>query len=604
VAFDNDYPPYCFLDAEGHIQGILADQWAAWSRATGIEVQLKPLPWAEALRVFEAGEADVLDTVFENPERKAKYDFSPPYATIEVPVFIHKSIQGISSPADLKSFRVAVKAGDAAIAKLAEYGITSVSLYPGYKELVDAAARLETRIFCVDKPPAIYYLYKDGADRDFRIAFTLNQGEFHRAVRKGQTALLALVEKGFASLPRSTLEAIDRKWLGAPIASLVDLRIIGLVGAGILALILVLALLAAALRRRVSIATEELRGKVGELEASEAKTRAFIKALPDLFFVYDREGRYLEIFTSTPELLSDPPERLIGKRVDEVGFSEDMVAGLKAKLAEAIDGGHMTGYDYELEIPTGRRLFEGRIVPLGPHSALLVSRDVTETRAQEKKLRESLRDKEILLREIHHRVKNNMQVISSLIAIQADSFSSDSDRVLLAETQTRIRSMARLHELLYDSPELASIEASEYLKALVNELSASYGRSNIGLSCTDDVRLSLDEAVPFGLIANELVSNALKYAYPADEDGRIEVRLRRQGEEATLIVSDGGKGLPSGMVPAEAKTMGFLLVFALVDQLGGSLTFSGGGGVMASLVFRPAAHGSGPRSPSPSQPES
>ncbi|HTX72274.1 MAG TPA: PAS domain S-box protein, partial [Rectinemataceae bacterium] len=271
VAFDEDYPPYSFMDNEGRIHGIVPDLWAAWSKATGVAVELRPLPWVEAIRAFDAGEVDVLDTVFQSAERSAKWDFTPAYAAIEVPVFVHRSITGISSPGDLKGFRVAVKNGDAAIGELKSKGITLLATYESYKDIVDAAASLELRIFCVDEPPALYYLYKTGADRDYRVAFTLYRGAFHRAVHKGRQDLLTLVERGFLELPMATRRAIDNKWLGAPIAARLNLRLVGM---GLVALLGLLAALGSAvwiLRRRVATATAALRVENGLLEERERR---------------------------------------------------------------------------------------------------------------------------------------------------------------------------------------------------------------------------------------------------------------------------------------------------------------------------------------------
>jgi len=585
VVCDNDYPPYAFIGEGGKFQGIVPDQWEAWSRITGVEVDLRALPWADCFRAMEDGKADVIDTIFETPDRKRVFDFAPAYATIEVPVFIHKTISGIHSPADLTGFRIAVKEGDAAAERLSEAGVSSIAFYPGYKDIIDAAATLETRIFCVDKPPALYYLYRYGIDKDFRIAFILNEGAFHRAVLKGRGDLLALVETGFKAIPRSTLAAIDRKWLGSPIVSGMDLGRLALVGAGLVVVFLVLLAMAAVLRKRVQDATKALREKVEALESSEARLTAFIAALPDLFFVLDREGVYLEAYTSTPELLAAPVADFIGKKVDEIVHDEGLVAALRERLAEAIDDRKMTVLNYALTVPGGHRFFEGRIVPLGKSSALLVSRDVTEQRAQEERLRASLAEKEVLLKEIHHRVKNNMQVISSLIALQSGSYRDDKDRALIAETQSRIRAMARLHELLYSSRSFDAIEAKDYLEALVSELAATFGSASVRFECRDTALLSLDAAVPFGLVANELVTNALKYAHPDRTGEAVLVDLRAEGGELVLCVDDHGPGLPPGLDPTTSQTMGFLLVNSLAAQLGGRLSFSGPPGLRAELRF-------------------
>jgi PAS domain S-box-containing protein len=585
VVCDNDYPPYAFIGEGGKFQGVVPDQWEAWSRITGVEVDLRAMSWADCFRAIQDGKADVIDTLFETPDRRQIFDFAPAYATIEVPVFIHKTISGIHSPADLTGFRIAVKEGDAAAERLSEAGVSSISLYPGYKDIIDAAATLETRIFCVDKPPALYYLYRYGIDKDFRIAFTLNEGAFHRAVLKGRGDLLAFVETGFKAIPQSTLAAIDRKWLGSPIASSLDLRRLAFMGAGLALAFLALLAMAAVLRKRVQVATKALREKVEALESSEARLTAFIAALPDLFFVLDREGVYREVYTSTPELLAAPGEEIIGKNAEEIIHDEALVKTLRERLAESIDGRKMTVLDYGLTVPGGHRFFEGRIVPLGRDSALLVSRDVTEQRAQEERLRSSLAEKEVLLKEVHHRVKNNMQVISSLIALQSGSYRDDKDRELIAETQSRIRAMARLHELLYSSPSFDAIEAKDYLEALVSELTATYGSRAIAFGCEGSSLLSLDAAVPFGLVANELITNALKYAHPDMTGKAVRVVLRTDEGELFLGVDDEGPGLPPDLDPTTSKTMGFLLVNSLAAQLGGRLSFSGPPGLRVELRF-------------------
>jgi two-component sensor histidine kinase len=475
VVCDEDYPPFAFRDPEGRLVGIVVDQWRAWERITGTKIELSGLPWAAAIAFFEAGGADVLDTVFETPSRRERYDFTDAYASIEVPVFIHKAISGITSVEDLRGLKVGVKDGDAAIGQLVDRGVSELSLYSSYEEIVDAAVRLDLRVFCVDKPPALYWLFKRGAAEDFRIAFSLDEGAFRRAVRKGRRGLLAAVESGFSALGRSELAAIDRKWLGSEIGRSVDRRLLAISGAAALGIILILAGLSWTLRRRVAAATSELHEKVLLLESGESRIRT------------------------------------------------------------------------------------------------------------------SLREKEILLKEIHHRVKNNLQIISSLIHLQSYALRDEADRGLFRETQQRIRAMAQLHEMLYRSPDLASIDAAEYLKAVVDGLAAGSGRRGPELSC-ESYRLALDEAVPLGLIANELVSNALKHAYAATmlaggEPGSIELEFAHRGSELCLEVRDEGVGLPAGFDPLASTSMGFTLVRSLAEQLEGSLSIGGPPGLSVLLRF-------------------
>ena len=438
-------------------------------------------------------------------------------------------------------------------------GVTFFDRYTSYESLVAAAVKLETRIFCADKPPALYFLYKAGADKDFRVAFTLYEGAFRRAVRKGSPELFALVRRGFEAIPRSSYDFIDRRWLGAPIATKVNLRIIMIIGLVFLALLVILASLAWILRRRVARATREIKEKLLLLEESEEKNRAFIAALPDLFFTFDRDGRFLDFNAADETELAFPVASFLGKRIEELPFSREATSAFLQGLKATFDTGRIAVFEYDLGVGDGVASFEGRVVPLSGERALLVCRDITERQVQEQRLIKSLEEKDILLKEIHHRVKNNMQVISSLISLQAGAFHDEYDRSLLAETRQRIRSMANIHELLYDSPNLDSVDAREYLRSLTMELSTGYGPGAIALNAEEGIILSLDDAVPFGLIANELVTNALKYAYGTTGGGPISMcakknrghdQPRRRGRrEGTARGPRTGKGQLHGLSP-------------------------------------------------------
>ena len=198
-----------------------------------------------------------------------------------------------------------------------------------------------------------------------------------------------------------------------------------------------------------------------------------------------------------------------------------------------------------------------------------VNIDITESKEAEYKIRQSLKEKGILLREVHHRVKNNLQVISSLVSLQESSCRDEEDREMNRDTQARIQSMAHLHELLYGSKDLSSIDPGEYLDTIVRELTGYYGGFKVQIDAQPDV-LTIDEAMPFGLIATELLTNAMKYAYPRAKPGEILVSYGRSGQERRFLVSDEGIGLPPGSV--KLTSLGFTLVRSLAAQLRGQLT--------------------------------
>lgn len=203
-----------------------------------------------------------------------------------------------------------------------------------------------------------------------------------------------------------------------------------------------------------------------------------------------------------------------------------------------------------------------------------VSRDITESKLAEKQLKEALKEKEILLKEVHHRVKNNLQVISSILNLQSSYVSDENTLNILKESQNRIKSMAFIHESLYQNKDFAQIKFSEYVVNLTNNLIHSYGIYNnlIDLKLEiDEVFLNLDDSIPCGLIINELVSNALKYAFSNNEQGQIEVKVKNKGNKVYLSVADNGKGLPKDFNIENTPSLGLQLVSSLCEQLEANL---------------------------------
>jgi two-component sensor histidine kinase len=200
-----------------------------------------------------------------------------------------------------------------------------------------------------------------------------------------------------------------------------------------------------------------------------------------------------------------------------------------------------------------------------------------------------LAQRETLLREIHHRVKNNMQVISSLLGLQARSASHPGASRMLAENQNRIQSMALLHEILYQSEDLAMVDFSKYVRRMVEHLFRSYGMDHRRITlCAelDAVAMELDDALPCALLISEVISNSLKHAFPDNREGEIRIVLRRQpGSEVSLSMADNGVGLPGGLDWTSSRSLGLRLVRALSEQLHASLDIRSEGGTEVRLSF-------------------
>ncbi|AAB84974.1 sensor histidine kinase [Methanothermobacter thermautotrophicus] len=197
--------------------------------------------------------------------------------------------------------------------------------------------------------------------------------------------------------------------------------------------------------------------------------------------------------------------------------------------------------------------------------------DITEIKEAEENLRRSLSEKELLLREVHHRVKNNLQIISSLLNLQSLGTEGKEVRDVLMESQGRIKVMAMIHEHLYRSESLASINFRDYVERLVEDIIISHGSSIRKVIEVDDIKPDIDTAIPLGLIINELVTNSVKYAFP-DGTGSVTVRIRSHDDDVSLVVADDGVGLPEDIEPENTDTLGLSLVSILTEQLDGTLT--------------------------------
>jgi two-component sensor histidine kinase len=212
-----------------------------------------------------------------------------------------------------------------------------------------------------------------------------------------------------------------------------------------------------------------------------------------------------------------------------------------------------------------------------------------ELLASDQQLRRSLAEKESLLKEIHHRVKNNLQIVASLLYLQEDCMEDTKGLEILRESQNRIKSMALIHEQLYGTADLAEIDFGRYVQGLTANLFDAYGidPARIRLNVqADDIALGVETAVPCGLIINELVSNSLKHAFLPDASGTIDIVIRTlNAERIEVVVADNGIGLVEPLAGKEQKSLGLRLIDTMIAQLGGSLAVKTENGTRFSITL-------------------
>jgi PAS domain S-box-containing protein len=214
--------------------------------------------------------------------------------------------------------------------------------------------------------------------------------------------------------------------------------------------------------------------------------------------------------------------------------------------------------------------------------------DITQRKGTEARMRASLLEKEALLKEVHHRVKNNLQVITSMLNLQAKSVKDPKALEILDESRSRIRSIALIHETLCESADLTKVNMAPYIRSLAGALARAYGDGTLRIALKVDcgaVLLDVGQALPCGLLLNELITNALKHAFPGGRQGEILVGLSEQGGHLALMVADDGIGLPEGVGVHGAETLGLQLVGTFAEQLGGKIEIGGPPGASFRIKF-------------------
>lgn len=253
-------------------------------------------------------------------------------------------------------------------------------------------------------------------------------------------------------------------------------------------------------------------------------------------------------------------------------------------------GFYCNGHHYgglSIALPQDQSLeHEKTIETIANQASMALQRSFTE-----KAIKESLEEKEVLLREIHHRVKNNMQIINSLLSLQSQHVEGEETLDVLKESQGRVRSMAMIHEKLYQSPNFTKIDFKDYIEKLAKNLIYTYQVQTMNIEQVfevKDVEMNIDTAIPCGLIINELVTNSLKYAFPQSEsiNGIIKIELNQIEDQFKLVISDNGVGLPPDIQPEDTETLGLQLVNSLVDQLDGTLEIDRSQGTKFTILFK------------------
>lgn len=348
---------------------------------------------------------------------------------------------------------------------------------------------------------------------------------------------------------------------------------------------------------QIALAIEKKRIEEA-LRESEARFREIVHDQTELICRSDTEGKLTFVNQALCKYFRKNRDELLGNSLGTYMLPED-IEEIKRKLSNLNILNPVIVYEQKMVINqqlrwvewTDRKLFDKEGNFIGFQS---VGRDITDRKHWVEKMQDSLREKEILLQEIHHRVKNNMQVISSLLKLQSSKLDNEEIKELFMESYNRVRSMALIHENLYQSSDLSRIDFYSYTKSLLNNLTLTYGIDKRKIKFNFEIKsifLDIGTAIPCGLIINELISNSLKYAFPDGREGEISISLDFDKESGyyEMIIQDNGIGLPKDFDFENSSTFGLELVHILTEQLHGKIEIKNENGTFVKFIFKSRA---------------
>jgi PAS domain S-box-containing protein len=323
---------------------------------------------------------------------------------------------------------------------------------------------------------------------------------------------------------------------------------------------------------------------ITEYKQTEQVNRAIVEALPDIIYRSDRNGTCLNFYASNSELLID--EKPVGKTVHNI-LPADLAVRFLDAYEKALKTGRLQTLEYALDLPVGHRYFEARIVPMEDDTLLAVVRDISDEHRANREVEQLVEEKETLLKEIQHRIKNNMNTMTSLLSLQADSLTEPAAIAALKDATGRIRSLELLYDQLYQGDTGVSGSFRDYLEQLVHSVVFLFPRG-------DEVSLSLDledftadakKLSTLGLVVNEVVTNAMKYAFRNHPDPKLAIRGRKLPGAYSLTIADNGKGFSGPPESDTSSGFGISMVRTLTDQLHGSIRFEEDQGLKLVLEF-------------------
>jgi PAS domain S-box-containing protein len=585
-------PPFSYVE-DGQAAGYWVELAEATAIALGYEPRITAGIWDSIKADVAAGRLDVAASMADLPDRRLSFDFSVPVSRMTYAVWVGKD-SPIGSTADLAGKRVVLQQGSAtADSKALADSSASLSFVP---DDADALVLLETGRYDAAVLPlaqGLYFARRLHLTEVRPLPGALLSVDQCFAVRKGNEGLVRELDAGLNVLKQSgALDAIYEKWLGV-----YDRSIPSPAPAWLLAVLAAAGFLLAASAVFVLALRRTVRLRTAELAENERKYRTLAESLPQMIFVKDRGLAYVSCNRLFAEALGIEPAAIAGKtdydfysrELADKYRADDRTVMESATSISVVETWTRGGRDTWINtVKAPMRGEDGKVA-----GVIGIFWDVSERLRLEEATKRSLREKEILIQEINHRVKNNLQLINAILRLELDESPGPEVERFVRDTTSRISAISTVHEMLYDSDDLTDIPVGDYLRHLARGLMSTYARPGLTVDIPVDaegIRLDLSPMVCLGLMANEMITNSFKYAFEGKSEGRIRISLSREsgGGEFVFKYADDGIGLPAGFDRKETKSLGMVFIDSLARQLDGRLEMRGDEGLEYELRFRTA----------------
>jgi len=596
--------PKIFTAENGEISGFWADITENIAQRENWEIQWIHGTWDQCLQRLEDNEIDMMVDVGVTPARQEKFVFSRETVLLSWTRIYTKSGSDIQTILDLEGKTVAGLKGSydlngpeglKAVTNKFEIDCNIIEM-EDYVSIFQGLENNEIDAGVVDKD------FGNIHDRDFNIektsiilqpaymqfAFSKESELTPYLIKKIDAQIKELKEDNNSIYYRSMANYLSGQekittfplWLKILLASVFFLLVIFFIF--------------------INMLRHQVKKKTAQLQKSEQLLQTLINAMPDFICFKDRDGRWLKVNDASIRIFQLEGIDYRGKKDSELAELNNKLLGtfLTCKKSDAKawkDGGLVHGEERIPDSDGSIRIFDVTKLPLfhpnGEREGLvIIGHDITERKKADLQIKQDLNEKNVLLQEIYHRTKNNMQVIISMLKMQSRQSQNEFVIASFRDIINKISAMSLVHEKLYQAKDLSHINLKEYIDDLIPLLRRSYSRQGVNISMNlalEDVYVPMNTAMPFGLILNELISNAFKHAFPNRENGEISIKLHKEETGAiTVDVADNGIGIPADVDLRKSESLGISMMFSLIDdQLKGNVIYRVDNGLKWQLKF-------------------